>query len=137
MQLRLKRPKEFQELVDAAITLEDDYKSIQEERRKNPNVSLIVNQHLIWVLNLELGQTTETLIKENLIPKVMLYATTVDIKDITPQSVDNQKSFSMDAENQDTWKPTFRINKPLIRPLEGVDHQYQGWLPKEGTLETT
>ena len=31
MQLRLTRPKEFQELVDAAITLEDDYKSVQEE----------------------------------------------------------------------------------------------------------
>ena len=34
MQLRLTRPKEFQELVDAAITLEDDYKSVQEERKK-------------------------------------------------------------------------------------------------------
>ena len=34
MQLRLTKPKEFQELVDAAITLEDDYKLLQEERRK-------------------------------------------------------------------------------------------------------
>ena len=34
MQLRLAKPKEFQELVDTAITLEDDYKSLQEERRK-------------------------------------------------------------------------------------------------------
>jgi hypothetical protein len=35
MQLRLTRPTEFQELVDVAITLEDDYKTIQEERKKN------------------------------------------------------------------------------------------------------
>ena len=34
MQLRLARPKEFQEFVDAAITLEDDYNSVQEDRRK-------------------------------------------------------------------------------------------------------
>ena len=34
MQLRLSRPKEFQELVNAAITLEDDYKNVQEERKK-------------------------------------------------------------------------------------------------------
>ena len=34
MQLRLTKPTEFQELVDAAITLEDDYKIVQEDRRK-------------------------------------------------------------------------------------------------------
>jgi hypothetical protein len=35
MQLRLTRPNEFQELVDVAITMEDDYKTFQEERKKN------------------------------------------------------------------------------------------------------
>jgi hypothetical protein len=34
MQLRLTRPTEFQELVDAVITLEDDYNIVQEERKK-------------------------------------------------------------------------------------------------------
>jgi hypothetical protein len=34
MQLRLTRPIEFQEFVDAVITLEDDYKIVQEERKK-------------------------------------------------------------------------------------------------------
>jgi hypothetical protein len=34
MQLRLTKTTEFQELVDAAITLEDDYKIVQEERKK-------------------------------------------------------------------------------------------------------
>ena len=34
MQLRLTKPTEFQELVDATITLEDDYKIVQEDRRK-------------------------------------------------------------------------------------------------------
>ena len=34
MQLRLTKPKEFQELVDVEITLEDDNKSLQEERMK-------------------------------------------------------------------------------------------------------
>ena len=34
MQLRLTKPQEFQELVDVAITLEDDYKLVQEDRRK-------------------------------------------------------------------------------------------------------
>ena len=38
MQLRLAKPKEFQELVDAAITLEDDYKMVQEERRKKVRI---------------------------------------------------------------------------------------------------
>ena len=32
------KPKEFQELVDAAITLEDDYKVLQEERRKKARI---------------------------------------------------------------------------------------------------
>ena len=34
MQLRLTRVQEFQELIDTAITFEDDYKQVQEERRK-------------------------------------------------------------------------------------------------------
>ena len=34
MQLRMLRATEFQELVDAAITLEDDFKQVQEEKRK-------------------------------------------------------------------------------------------------------
>nr|XP_051190004.1 uncharacterized protein LOC127303298 [Lolium perenne] len=34
MQLRMLKAKEFQELVDAAITMEDDFKQVQEERRK-------------------------------------------------------------------------------------------------------
>jgi hypothetical protein len=34
MQLRLTGHHKFQELVDAAITLEDDYMFVQEERRK-------------------------------------------------------------------------------------------------------
>ena len=33
MQLRLARTAEFQELVDAAITFEDDYKQVQEDSR--------------------------------------------------------------------------------------------------------
>ena len=34
MQLRMLRTTEFQELVDAAITLEDDFKQVQEEKRE-------------------------------------------------------------------------------------------------------
>ena len=34
MQLRLARPREFQELVNIAITFEDDYKNVQDERKK-------------------------------------------------------------------------------------------------------
>ncbi|KAK1602586.1 hypothetical protein QYE76_037580 [Lolium multiflorum] len=34
VQLRMMRAMEFQELVDAAITLEDDFKQLQEEKRK-------------------------------------------------------------------------------------------------------
>jgi hypothetical protein len=34
MQLKLTRTTEFQEFVDAAITLEDDYKTVQQERKK-------------------------------------------------------------------------------------------------------
>jgi hypothetical protein len=34
MQLGMLRATEFQELVDAAITLEDDFKQLQEEKRK-------------------------------------------------------------------------------------------------------
>jgi hypothetical protein len=37
MQLRLTRPTEFQDLVDATITLEEDYKTVQEERKKKCN----------------------------------------------------------------------------------------------------
>jgi hypothetical protein len=34
MQLRMLKVADFQELVDAAITMEDDFKQVQEERRK-------------------------------------------------------------------------------------------------------
>jgi hypothetical protein len=34
MQLRMLKAADFQELVDAAITMEDDFKQVQEERRK-------------------------------------------------------------------------------------------------------
>jgi hypothetical protein len=34
MQLRLARTAEFQELIDSAITFEDDYRQVQEEKRK-------------------------------------------------------------------------------------------------------
>ncbi|KAK1642778.1 hypothetical protein QYE76_060583 [Lolium multiflorum] len=34
MQLRLARTAEFQELIDSAITFEDDYRQVQEDRRK-------------------------------------------------------------------------------------------------------
>ncbi|KAK1649110.1 hypothetical protein QYE76_066915 [Lolium multiflorum] len=40
VQLRMLRATEFQELVDAAITLEDDFKQLQEEKRKKANLSL-------------------------------------------------------------------------------------------------
>jgi hypothetical protein len=49
MQLHLTGHHKFQELVDKAIILEDDYKSVQEEQRKKartePNVFQIENQH--------------------------------------------------------------------------------------------
>jgi hypothetical protein len=38
MQLRLARTAEFQELIDAAITFEDDYRQVQEERRKRARI---------------------------------------------------------------------------------------------------
>jgi hypothetical protein len=34
MQLRMLKAADFQELVDAAITMEDDFKQVQEEHRK-------------------------------------------------------------------------------------------------------
>jgi hypothetical protein len=34
MQLRMLKAADFQELVDAAITMEDDFKQVQEERQK-------------------------------------------------------------------------------------------------------
>ena len=38
MQLRLVQTKEFQELVDSAITLENDYREVQDDRRKKARV---------------------------------------------------------------------------------------------------
>ncbi|KAK1649152.1 hypothetical protein QYE76_066957 [Lolium multiflorum] len=38
MQLRLAQTAEFQELIDAAITFEDDYRQVQEERRKRDRI---------------------------------------------------------------------------------------------------
>jgi hypothetical protein len=34
MQLRMLKAADFQELVDAAVTMEDDFKQVQEEHRK-------------------------------------------------------------------------------------------------------
>ncbi|KAK1646968.1 hypothetical protein QYE76_064773 [Lolium multiflorum] len=38
MQLRLARTAEFQELIDSAITFEDDYRQVQEDRRKKARI---------------------------------------------------------------------------------------------------
>ncbi|KAK1649275.1 hypothetical protein QYE76_067080 [Lolium multiflorum] len=38
MQLRLARTAEFQELIDSAITFEDDYRQVQEDRRKRARI---------------------------------------------------------------------------------------------------
>ncbi|KAK1680617.1 hypothetical protein QYE76_041465 [Lolium multiflorum] len=38
MQLRLARTTEFQELIDSAITFEDDYTQVQEDRRKRARI---------------------------------------------------------------------------------------------------
>ncbi|KAK1650342.1 hypothetical protein QYE76_068147 [Lolium multiflorum] len=38
MQLRLAQTTEFQELIDATITFEDDYKQVQEDRRKRARI---------------------------------------------------------------------------------------------------
>jgi hypothetical protein len=38
MQLRLAQTAEFHELIDAAITFEDDYRQVQEERRKRARI---------------------------------------------------------------------------------------------------
>jgi hypothetical protein len=38
MQLRMLKAADFQELVDAAITMEDDFKQVQEERRKKAKI---------------------------------------------------------------------------------------------------
>jgi hypothetical protein len=38
IQLRMLKAADFQELVDAAITMEDDYKQVQEDRRKKARI---------------------------------------------------------------------------------------------------
>jgi hypothetical protein len=38
MQLRMLKAEDFQELVDAAITMEDDFKQVMENRRKKAKV---------------------------------------------------------------------------------------------------
>jgi hypothetical protein len=38
MQLRMLKAADFQELVDAAITMEDDFKQVQEEHQKKPKL---------------------------------------------------------------------------------------------------
>ncbi|KAK1613430.1 hypothetical protein QYE76_037103 [Lolium multiflorum] len=45
VQLRMMRATEFQELVDVAITLEDDFKQLQEEKGKRPSLSLRGGAH--------------------------------------------------------------------------------------------
>ncbi|KAK1677054.1 hypothetical protein QYE76_037902 [Lolium multiflorum] len=44
VQLRMLRATEFQELVDAAITLEDDFKQVQEDKRKNAKIQDLFDQ---------------------------------------------------------------------------------------------
>jgi hypothetical protein len=38
IQLRMLKAADFQELVDVAITMEDDYKQVQEDRRKKDRI---------------------------------------------------------------------------------------------------
>ncbi|KAK1664825.1 hypothetical protein QYE76_052984 [Lolium multiflorum] len=58
MQLRLARTTEFQELIDSAITFEDDYKQVQEERRKSDAAPPIVDA-TPWPRSPPSGPTTQ------------------------------------------------------------------------------
>jgi hypothetical protein len=40
MQLRWTKSQKFQELIDVAVTFEDDYRRVQEERRKNAKLEI-------------------------------------------------------------------------------------------------
>jgi hypothetical protein len=109
MQLKLTRTTEFQEFVDAAITLEDDYKIVQQERKKklqmepkkypfkkaNPNLN--PNSNLTFKLRPRPGFQNSG--REGQILEVKLYVIIVDIKDTMHQNADNPKSFAMVVEN--------------------------------------
>jgi hypothetical protein len=94
MQLRMLRTIEFQELVDAGITLDDDFKQVQEEKHKKAKfelkkfVSNKPNTNLIFKPRYNPNNNRRT-------PDPSLWPTSsvvpVDLKDIIRRIVGNQR----------------------------------------------
>jgi hypothetical protein len=97
---------EFQELVDAAITMEDNFKQVQEERRKrakfepkkfintkpNTNLSLKLDSHLeAEDHSRDLGTIS-----------TISHARTMDSVDILPRTIGSQRWYSLDVTRKDT-----------------------------------
>jgi hypothetical protein len=108
MQLHLTGHHKFQELVDAAITLEDDYKSIQDERRKKAQTKLKrfpdrkPTPNLTFKPRLRPGNPNPNPNRGGEIPKATRYVTTMDLRDITSPNADYPKSYAMDVDSLDT-----------------------------------
>jgi hypothetical protein len=80
--------------------LEDDYKSVQEERRKKARTEPESFLDRKPTPNLTFKPRPRL---ENLNPNPNRgYVTTVDLRDITSQSGDNPKSSAMDVDSLDT-----------------------------------
>jgi hypothetical protein len=95
MQLRMLKANEFQELVDAGITMEDNFKQVKEERRKRdmfePNkfINTKPNTNLSFKLDLHLEATDHN--RDPTKTSAISYARTMDSTDILPQTVGSQR----------------------------------------------
>src|SRR3954464_13530092 len=94
MQLRLANKQTYQQLLDTAITFEDDYKNVQEDRRKRAKKETKrirqANLNLTWSSNLGIGimatttiTITRAVVEINLIREGMLSVTTVEFQGIS------------------------------------------------------
>jgi hypothetical protein len=108
MQLRLTRHRNFQGIVDAAITLEDDYKSVQEEQRKKARTEpkRFLDRKPTPNLNFKPrprpGNPNPNPNRGGPNPKNNVICHNVELRDITSQSADNPKSSAMDVDSLDT-----------------------------------
>src|SRR3954468_12256409 len=92
MQLRLANKQTYQQLLDATITFEDDYKNVQEDRRKRSKKETKriqpANLNLTWSSNLGIEITATTIITRavveiNPIREGMLSVTIVEFQGIS------------------------------------------------------
>ncbi|KAK1611656.1 hypothetical protein QYE76_035329 [Lolium multiflorum] len=144
VELRMMRATEFQELVDAAITLEDDFKQLQEEKRKKakfepkrfvsnkPNTSLSFKPRYNNTTNNNNSNYYGSRKNQHFRLQIKSFAGAVDSQGILPRTVRSQRLYALVVARRGTCSRTAPRETPEEVNLEEVEAEEE---TPEGTEE--